>query len=113
MRRFPDYKDTLRIANEDSTRVFTEIEDERHGMNHAVVGSIVARNWALSDALRTAILRHHDTSLFTGMDDRAHSNCRAGAPGRTGRKPHPAANGRQRMGALPGIRDDQPDAGRG
>jgi HD-like signal output (HDOD) protein len=71
MRRFPDYKDTLRIANEDSARVFTEIEDERHGMNHAVVGSIVARNWALSDALRTAILRHHDISLFTGADDRA------------------------------------------
>jgi len=70
MRRFPDYKDTLRVANEDSTRVFTEVEDERHGMNHAVVGSIVARNWCLSDSIRVAILRHHDTSLFTGGGDR-------------------------------------------
>lgn len=69
MQRFKDYKDTLRIANQDVQRSFTEIEDERHGMNHAVVGSIVARNWCLPDTLREAILRHHDVSLFQGQAD--------------------------------------------
>ncbi len=67
MRRFKDYKDTLRLANQDAARGFTEIEDERHGMNHAIVGAIVARNWLLPDALREAILRHHDATLFSGQ----------------------------------------------
>lgn len=69
MRRFKDYKDTLRLANQDATRGFTEIEDQRHGMNHAVVGSIVARNWCLPESIRVAILRHHDTTLFRGQAD--------------------------------------------
>lgn len=71
MRRFNDYKETLRLANEAGSRGFTQIEEERHGMNHAVVGSIVARNWALPENLRTAILRHHDVSLFSNWEERA------------------------------------------
>ena len=69
MRRFKDYKDTLRLANQDTERAFTDVEDECHGMNHAVVGAIVARNWCLPEGLREAILRHHDTGLFDGQAD--------------------------------------------
>ena len=70
MHRFKDYKDTLRLANEDTSRGFTDIEDARHGMNHAVVGNIVARNWCLPESLREAILRHHDRDLFSGHGDK-------------------------------------------
>jgi HD-like signal output (HDOD) protein len=71
MRRFKDYKDTLRLANTSRERLFTEIEDERHGMNHAVVGAIVARNWHLPEAAYHAIQRHHDPTVFQGHDNDA------------------------------------------
>lgn len=63
--RFPDdYADTLRLAYQDAAREFTEIEDQRHGVNHAVVGYYVAHGWGLPEHLCQAILRHHDRSLF-------------------------------------------------
>lgn len=65
MQRFPDYKETLRIANRDTTRAFTAVEDERHGTNHAAVGSLLATNWQLPDTLRNAIRYHHDLDIFT------------------------------------------------
>lgn len=65
MRRFKDYKDTLRLANQSDSPGFTVVEDDRHGVNHAVVGAIVARNWMLPEELREAILGHHEVALFS------------------------------------------------
>jgi len=67
MRRFKDYKDTLRLANLSDSPGFTEVEDNRHGVNHAMVGAIVARNWLLPESLREAIARHHDPDLFSSQ----------------------------------------------
>ncbi len=67
MRRFKNYKDTLRLANQPDSPGFTTVEDTRHGVNHAVVGSIVARNWLLPESLREAIARHHDPDLFSSQ----------------------------------------------
>ena len=64
MRRFADYKDTLKLANEADGRVFTDVEDERHGTNHAVIGYLMARNWALPESVAQAILVHHDYAVF-------------------------------------------------
>ncbi len=64
IQRFPDYKATLGLANNERVRGFTEVEDERHGTNHAVVGSLLASNWHLPDMLRDAIRNHHDRSVF-------------------------------------------------
>jgi HD-like signal output (HDOD) protein len=64
MKRFPDYKDTLRLANQSGTDSFTDIEDRRHGMNHAIIGSILARNWCLPDVVHEAVRRHHDPDVF-------------------------------------------------
>jgi HD-like signal output (HDOD) protein len=64
MKRFRDYKDSLRLANEGGERLFTDIEDERHGTNHAIIGALLARNWHLSDNLREAIQKHHDPDVF-------------------------------------------------
>lgn len=64
MQRFPDYKDTLRQANQEHSRAFTDVEDDRHATNHAVVGGLLASNWHLSEHLREAIRAHHDPQVF-------------------------------------------------
>jgi HD-like signal output (HDOD) protein len=64
LQRFGDYKETLRRANAESERAFTEVEDDRHATNHAVVGSLLAANWGLSEDLRTAIRVHHELDVF-------------------------------------------------
>jgi HD-like signal output (HDOD) protein len=63
MQRFPDYRETLKVAAGDARRM-AEVEDERHGTNHATVGHFMARVWGLPDAVCEAILRHHDTDCF-------------------------------------------------
>ncbi len=64
MQRFGDYKETLRLANAESERAFTDVEDDRHATNHAVVGSLLAANWNLAEDLRTAIRVHHDLDVY-------------------------------------------------
>lgn len=64
MKRFGDYKDTLRLANSSTEGLFTEIEDARHGMNHAIIGAILARNWCLPDVVHESVRRHHDPDVF-------------------------------------------------
>ena len=69
MRRYPDYRDTLKIANADHKRVMTRIEETRHGTHHAVIGHLISRNWGLDPAVSQAILCHHDLSIFEKNDD--------------------------------------------
>lgn len=64
MRRFEDYKETLKQANNEQHRAFTDVEDERHGTNHATVGSLLATSWQLPEHIRTAIARHHEQGVF-------------------------------------------------
>ncbi len=63
VQRFPDYKETLRIANA-SERCFVDIENERHHTSHALVGAILARSWQLPDIICKAIRDHHATELL-------------------------------------------------
>ncbi|MCX7161652.1 MAG: HDOD domain-containing protein [Betaproteobacteria bacterium] len=67
MQRFGDYRDTLKIAGGDS-RPPTEVEEERHGTNHATIGYLIAHSWGLSDVICQAIQRHHDLGAL-GDDD--------------------------------------------
>ena len=67
MQRFADYRETLKIAGGDS-RPMTEVEEERHGTNHATIGYLIARSWGLSDVICQAIQRHHDLSILGGSD---------------------------------------------
>jgi HD-like signal output (HDOD) protein len=64
MARFPAYKETLRRANQDSTQAFTAVEEQAHGVNHAVIGSMLARSWFLPDFLTQAIRHHHDYGVL-------------------------------------------------
>lgn len=75
MQRYPDYKDTLRLANQ-SEQPFTATEDARHGTDHATIGYLLTRSWGLADTLCEAIRFHHefdvlDTAADRGVGDEA------------------------------------------
>lgn len=65
IQRFPEYKETLRLAN-DSERPFVDIENERHHTSHALVGAILARSWQLPEIVCEAIRDHHAPELLSG-----------------------------------------------
>ncbi|HJV25247.1 MAG TPA: HDOD domain-containing protein [Aromatoleum sp.] len=60
MRVNPDYAATLAQATGEPVKAFTEVESERLGLNHAMVGSIMARSWYLPEPMCEAILFHHE-----------------------------------------------------
>jgi len=63
MQRFPEYKNTLSLANL-SSRPTCEVENERHGTDHVAVGTMLARNWQLPPLLVQAIRLHHDFDIL-------------------------------------------------
>jgi HD-like signal output (HDOD) protein len=63
---FSDYLDTLKIANSEAVEPFTDIEDLEFGVNHALIGAQLAKEWALSPDYRYAIEFHHDRSTIEG-----------------------------------------------
>ena len=68
MQKFPNYKEQLAAANHAAELVIA-IEDQHYATNHAVVGSMMARNWYLPDHISQAIRVHHDHSIFTHAED--------------------------------------------
>lgn len=68
MRKFPDYAATLHRANNNTDRVFTDVELERHPTNHAVVGCLLARTWWLPEQSCLAIRHHHDVPAIAAGD---------------------------------------------
>ncbi|MGC4062003.1 MAG: HDOD domain-containing protein [Aquabacterium sp.] len=55
----PSYIDTLECAN-NSDQPFTNIEQDRHGTDHTVIGSLLARSWGLTPEVAHAVRLHHD-----------------------------------------------------
>lgn len=55
---FPGYLETLQLANHGSER-FTQIEDERHGVNHTAAGAFLAESWGIAAEAVQAISMHH------------------------------------------------------
>jgi len=68
MRRFPDYKTTLQLANV-GEQPFTAVEDARHGVDHAVIGYLLARSWRLAEPLSAAIRSHHELHALEADGD--------------------------------------------
>ena len=64
MHRFPNYVQTLKIANEDRDRSFTAIEQQVHHTDHALVGALMAKTWGLPGSVTLAIRLHHDYEVF-------------------------------------------------
>lgn len=70
MQKFPDYKAVFAASNR-SGELVVAVEDQHYATNHAVVGSILARNWHLPPHIAHAILMHHDHTIFTEPDGHA------------------------------------------
>ena len=73
--RYPEYKDILRAANQDTGHVFTDVEEEAVGTSHAILGYYLARTWGLNDAVTQGILNHHDYAQLEdprNIDTEAH-----------------------------------------
>lgn len=64
MLRFPEYKQTLGMANNSVDRGFTEVEDAAHGTDHATIGYLMTKSWNLPEQLSSAIRFHHDYAML-------------------------------------------------
>ena len=65
MRKFPQYREILGLANAEPVRRFTEIEEEHLPTNHALVGCMLAQSWSLPEEICQAIRHHHDFILLS------------------------------------------------
>jgi HD-like signal output (HDOD) protein len=68
MQRFPDYSATLQRCDKEAERPFTAPEQETHGTDHAVIGSMMARSWGLSPVVFQAIRWHHEPDAYLSRD---------------------------------------------
>ncbi len=64
MKRFPRTREVLAAANMAEDRMFTDVEDEMLGTNHAVVGYFLAKRWHLADFIAEGVLYHHDYKVL-------------------------------------------------
>lgn len=64
MQRFPDYATTLGEANRSASAAFTDVEQQAHRTDHALVGTLMARAWGLPKPVCDAIRTHHDYAVF-------------------------------------------------
>lgn len=64
MQRFPEYGATLKACNDEKVRLFTDVEQDRHSTDHALIGSVMARSWGISKNVCQAIRFHHDYGIF-------------------------------------------------
>lgn len=64
MQRFPGYGATLQAANTEKLRSFTEVEQDAHQTDHALIGALMARSWGVSQTVTLAIRLHHDYAIF-------------------------------------------------
>ena len=60
LQKFPGYADILDGSALSSGELVHDIENSRYSIDHARVGSQLARSWHLSESLCYAILHHHD-----------------------------------------------------
>jgi HD-like signal output (HDOD) protein len=68
MDRFPAYAATYAAASLETERSFTALEQERHSTSHTAIGTLLARNWGLSEDVAWSILHHHDYAVLDDAD---------------------------------------------
>jgi len=71
---FSDYLDTLKIANSEAVQPFTAVEDLEYGVNHALIGAKLGKEWELPEDHRNAIEFHHDRETIAGAGETAISD---------------------------------------
>lgn len=63
LQQIDGYRETLARANA-SSQPFTRIEDDRHRVNHAMAGAMLAREWMLPNGVCWAIFYHHNLRML-------------------------------------------------
>lgn len=58
------YQETLSAANRTAGGRFLQIEENRHGINHARVGALLAERWEISAHITQAIQTHHNPEIL-------------------------------------------------
>lgn len=66
---YSDYMDILRQANREAEQPFTAIEDLELGVNHALIGGKLAKEWELPLEYLCAIEFHHDRAVLQALQD--------------------------------------------
>jgi HD-like signal output (HDOD) protein len=70
MQKYSDYGKNI----DDLVRVngnVCEVENACYSTTHAAVGNLLARNWLLPQQMCSAILHHHDITIFSSFTDRS------------------------------------------
>jgi HD-like signal output (HDOD) protein len=60
----PAYLETLSLANREASERFLKVEDNQHGVNHALVGAQLAQHWSISAEVVAAIGAHHNHDVL-------------------------------------------------
>ncbi|MEY4592226.1 MAG: hypothetical protein RIR18_1121 [Pseudomonadota bacterium] len=66
MFNYSDYIDVLKIANLEDVLPFTHAEDEELGVNHAMMGAKLVKEWRLPTEFAVAVEFHHDAGVISG-----------------------------------------------
>lgn len=61
---FPTYVATLALANKTAARQFTDIEQSQHGVDHTMIGALLAEQWGLDPDIVMCIRMHHSYDAF-------------------------------------------------
>lgn len=67
MSMYADYYDILNAANNESELPFTEVEQNEMGIDHAMIGAALAKEWQLPIEFQAAIELHHDVDAIRGL----------------------------------------------
>lgn len=68
--RSQEYKKILETANQEADRCYTEVENTEIQVNHATVGSLLAKSWYLPMEIFLAIGSHHDISALNSDESK-------------------------------------------
>lgn len=68
MANYSDYIDILKAANSEEVKPFTVVEDDEMGVDHAMIGAKLAKEWQLPVEFQEAIERHHDSDAIRRMN---------------------------------------------
>lgn len=67
--RYDNYRDTLVEANSAEEICLVELEDQRYGSNHAIVGYFITSAWAIPRDICQVVLQHHARDFLDQKQD--------------------------------------------
>lgn len=67
MSMYADYYDILKAANAEDVRPFTAVESDEMGLDHAMIGAQLVKEWQLPIEFHAAVEFHHDAEAIRGL----------------------------------------------